>query len=87
MGVVVVAGFKLGVAAGFADEYRAQGEGDQRVGQSEQEWRWPQAVAGGEVAGQDCGKRDGAVAGGFVEAHGQSALPGSDQVDFHDHGG
>ena len=85
--VVVVGGFQLGVTAGLADEHRAQAEGDQRVGQAEQEGRGPQTIVGGEVAGQDSGQRHGAVAGGFVESHGQAALPGADEVDLHDHGG
>ena len=85
--VVVVGGFQLGVAAGFADEHRAQAEGDQRIGQAEQERCGAQSVVGGEVAGQQRGERDRAVAGGFVETHGQAALAGSDEVDLHDDGG
>ena len=87
VGVVVVAGFQLGVAAGLADEHRAQAQGNQRIRQAEQKRRGPQTVMGGEVAGQQRGERDGAVAGGLVEAHGQAALAGADEVDFHDDGG
>ena len=87
VGVVVVAGFQLGVAAGLADEHRGEAQGDQRIRQAEQERRGPQTVVGGEVAGQERGERDGAVAGGLVESHGQAALAGADEVDLHDDGG
>ncbi len=39
----------------------------------------------GDVAGGERGDGDGAVAGGFVEAHRESAPGGADEVDLHDH--
>lgn len=42
-----------------------------------------QAVAGGEVAGEQCGGADGSVSGGLVEAGCQSAAGRSDEVDLH----
>ena len=53
VGVVVVAGFQLGVAAGLADEHRGEAQGDQRIRQAEQKRRGPKTVVRGEVAGQD----------------------------------
>ena len=85
--VGVLGGFQLGVAAGFADEYRAQTEAEDGVGQTEQEWCRAQTVAGGEVAGDHSGDGDRAVAGGLVESHRQAALAGADEVDLHDDGG
>ena len=42
---------------------------------------------GGDVAGEQCGEGEGEVAGGLVEAHGQSTAAGADEVDLHDDGG
>jgi hypothetical protein len=44
-------------------------------------------VFGRDPAGGERGDGDGAVAGGLVEAHGEAAACGADEVDLHDDGG
>ncbi len=83
----VVAGFVAGVGVGLAHRERGQAEAEGGVGEAEVERCGAQAVFGGDPAGGEGGDGDGAVAGGFVEAHGEPAAGGADEVDLHDHGG
>ena len=83
----VVGGLVAGVAAGLAHEERGQAEAERGVGDAEEERLGAQPVLLGDVAGGEGGEGDGAVAGGFVEAHGEPAAGRADEVDLHDHGG
>src|SRR5690606_40565716 len=65
--------FVFGVPAGLAHEECGETEAECGVGDAEVEGLGAQAVVRGEEPGGECGERDGAVAGGFVEAHGEAA--------------
>jgi len=76
-----------GMLPGLADEHSGQSQAEGGVRQSEQERRRPQPVRRGQGAGRQAGRREGQVAGGLVETHGQTAPVRADQVDLHDDGG
>src|SRR5579883_3212962 len=76
-----------GVAPCLPDGEGGQAEGEGGVGGAEQERDGPQSRVCGDGAGGQGGGGQGEVAGGLVEAHGQAAAAGSDQVDLHDDGG
>ena len=83
----VVGGLVAGVAPGLTHEEGGQAESERGVGHAEEERFGAQPVLLGDVAGGEGGEGDGAVAGGLVEAHGEAAAGGADEVDLHDHRG
>ena len=84
--VDVVGGFVTGMSSGLADEEHGQAEPETGEREAEEERLRPQPRVLGDVAGGEGGDGDRAVAGGFVEAHGEAAARGADEVDLHDHG-
>jgi hypothetical protein len=60
-------------------------ETERSVGEPEVERPWSQSVVRGDEACCQRGHRDCAVAGSFVEAHRESTLRRSDEIDLHDH--
>ena len=85
--VAVVEGFVVGVAAGLAHEQGRQAEAQRGEGDAEVEGFGSEAGVVGDVAGGQRGEGEGPVAGRFVEAHGEPAALGADEVDLHDDGG
>src|SRR5690606_22670477 len=81
-GLGVLGEFEGDVGCGVADD-EGQGEAGDDEDDAEEFWNGAEAVAGGEVAGEQCGDADGGVSGGLVESGGESAPGGPDEVDLH----
>ena len=74
--------FVTGVAVGLAHEQRRQAQAERGVGDAEEERLGPEPVAGGDEPGGERGEGDRAVAGGFVETHGETSLLGPTRSIF-----
>ncbi len=70
----------------LAREDERQTEAERHEGDAQIEGLRAEAVRLRDVARGEGGERDGQVARGLVEAHGETPLPGPDEVDLHDHG-
>ena len=68
----------------LAYEHGREAEPEGGEGDAEVEGFGSQAVPRGDVAGDERGDGDGAIAGGFVQPEGEAAAGGADEVDLHD---
>ena len=80
-----VAGFVPGVAVRFADKEDGKQETQYSKDDPGVKGHGPQAVGRGQIAGRQGRQGNGQVTRKFVEAHGQPALLGTNQVHLHNH--
>src|SRR5215472_804550 len=74
------------MVACVADQKDGKCEAEDRVTDAEIEWCGPQAVMGGDVAGEKSCHAYSKVASEFIEANSQTARFGAYQIDLHDNG-
>jgi hypothetical protein len=74
------------MALRLADEDEREHQAGDGEANPRQERLRTQLVSRGEVAGRDSGKRNGPIAGGFVQSHRQATSRRSHQVDLHNDG-
>ena len=72
------------VMAGIPDEQDRQNKPKDRIADAKIEGFRPQTVALGDVAGEKGRDADGEIARELIEAHGEPARFGPDEVDLHD---
>ena len=68
-----------------AHEEDRESEPKRGIADAEIERLRPETVALGDVAGEEGGEADGEIAREFVQADGEAARFGADEIDLHDH--
>ncbi len=73
------------MGARVAHEQHGERKSSNGIRHAEIDWRWPQPVAGGEIARRERRQTERKIACKLVETHSKAARLRADEIDLHDH--